>query len=73
MSKQTAVEFLIKEFSDILGPIDTTPMQDLLIMDACKQAKKMFKEQTIDFTFNYFLNNQNGEDIEQYYNETFKK
>ena len=43
--KQTAVEFLIKEFSEILGPIDTKPMQDLLIMDAMKQAKEMEKQQ----------------------------
>jgi len=39
--KQTALEFLIKEFSEILGPLDTKPMQDLLIMDAIKNAKEM--------------------------------
>jgi hypothetical protein len=43
--KQTAVEFLIKEFSEILGPLDTKPMQDLLMMDAMKRAKQMDKEQ----------------------------
>jgi len=46
--KQTAVEFLIKEFSDILGPLDTKPMQDLLIMDAMKKAKEMEKSQIVD-------------------------
>jgi len=39
--KQTAVEYLIKEFSEILGPIDTKPMQDLLMMDAMKRAKEI--------------------------------
>lgn len=42
---QTAVEFLIKEFSEILGPLETKPMQDLLMMDAIKRAKQMDKEQ----------------------------
>jgi hypothetical protein len=44
-NKQTAVEFLIKEFSEILGPLETKPMQDLLMMDAMKQAKQMDIEQ----------------------------
>jgi hypothetical protein len=44
-NKQTAVDFLIKEFSDILGPLETKPMQDLLMMAAMKQAKEMEKEQ----------------------------
>ena len=45
MGKQTAVEFLIKEFSEILGPLDTKPIQDLLMMDAMKRAKQMDIEQ----------------------------
>lgn len=48
-NKQTAVEFLIKEFSEILGPIDTKSMQDLLLMDAMNQAKEMEKQQLVDF------------------------
>ena len=39
--KQTAVEYLTKEFSDILGPLDTKPMQDLLLVDAIKRALEM--------------------------------
>jgi hypothetical protein len=70
MSKQTAVEFLIKEFNDILGPLDTKPMQDLLMMDAMKRAKQMEKEQMIDA---YYEGKQYGfkEQGEQYYNETY--
>ena len=41
----TAVEFLIKEFSDILGPIETTVMGDLLLVDAIKKAKEMEEQQ----------------------------
>ena len=43
--KQTAVDFLINEFSEILGLLETKPMQDLLMMAAMKQAKAMDKEQ----------------------------
>ena len=78
MKNQTAVEFLIKEFSDILGPLDTKPMQDLLMMDAMKKAKAMEKQQIIDavnvgfdegakFPEDIKLNN-----AEQYYNQTYK-
>lgn len=43
--KQTAVEFLLEEFSEILGKIKTQPMQDLLLVDAVKLAKKIEIEQ----------------------------
>jgi hypothetical protein len=42
---QTAVEWLIWEFSEILGAIKTEPMQDLLIVDAINKAKQMDTEQ----------------------------
>ncbi len=45
MSKTTAVDYLVKEFSDILGAITTKPMQDLLIVDAVNKAKKLEREQ----------------------------
>jgi len=43
--KQTAVDFLINEFSEILGPLETKPMHDILMMDAMKRAKEMDMEQ----------------------------
>ena len=72
--KQTAVEFLIKEFSEILGPIDTKPMQDLLIMDAMKQAKEMEKQQILLFAEEYdaYVFRGGSATEEQYYNEQFK-
>lgn len=46
MEKQiSAVDFLIKEFSDIMGVIETTPMQNLLMVDGLTQAKELFELQ----------------------------
>lgn len=72
--KQTSVEFLIKEFSDIIGPLDTKPMQDLLMMDAMKMAKAMEKEHN-EYFFNCGRNYQlTGEGtFTETYNETYGK
>ena len=78
--KQTAIEFLIKEFSDILGPLETKPMQDLLMMDAMKRAKQMEKSQMINFADDYVDNcvipNENMAiptkmDVPEYYEEVY--
>lgn len=46
MEKQiSAVDFLVKEFSDILGAIETNSMQNLLMVDGVKQAKELFELQ----------------------------
>ena len=78
---KTAVEFLVKEFSDMLGPLDIKPMQDLLLVDAIKRAKEMEKEQIIEA----FAKGSNEESdyhgfqfitpdkAIEYYNETFKQ
>jgi len=72
--KKTSVEFLIKEFSDIIGPLDTKPMQDLLMMDAMKTAKAMEKEHN-EYFFNCGRNYQlTGEGtFTETYNETYGK
>jgi hypothetical protein len=78
--QQTAVNFLIKEFSDILGPIETKPMQNLLMMDAMKRAKEMEKEK--HEKFNKLLNDEKQlgisdlktiERIQWYYNTYFNE
>ena len=72
---KTAVEFLVKEFSDMLGPLDIKPMQDLLLVDAIKRAKEMEKEQIIYAHVaghNAPSSTIKNWDAEQYYNETFK-
>ena len=46
--KKTAVDYLINEFSDILGNLKTEPMQDLLLVDAVNKAKTMEIEQIKD-------------------------
>jgi hypothetical protein len=43
--KQTAVDWLVEELSDVLGPMDTNSIRDLLLMDAINRAKEMEKEQ----------------------------
>lgn len=72
--KQTAVEWLIKEFSAILGPIKTEPMQDMLLGDAFKKAKAMEKEQIVDALVDgrTQYRDKNIVSAEQYYNETYK-
>jgi hypothetical protein len=73
--KQTAVEYLVKEFSDILGPLDIKPMQDLLLVDAIKRAKEMEEQQIIDAFKRGAINEMNGIeeiDSEQYYKKNFK-
>jgi hypothetical protein len=73
--KQTAVEFLIKEFSDILGPLDTKPMQDLLMMDSMKRAKEMEKEisrKMYEHATWAILDHGHGETFDEYWNRTFK-
>ena len=47
--KQTAVEWLVEELSDVLGPMDTNSIRDLLLMDAINRAKEMEKEQMVDW------------------------
>ena len=72
MSKQTAVEYLLQEFSEIIGKVNFTVTQDLFIRDAVIKAKEMEKEQIIDA---FDEGNSNGFIIkcgEQYYNENYK-
>ena len=71
--KKTSVEFLIKEFSDIIGPLDTKPMQDLLMMDAMKRAKAMEKDQLKETAIHFFPTSLKKEHFEHYYNETYGK
>lgn len=77
MSKQqTAVEFLMKEISAILGPIKTEPMQDLLMKDAYYKALAMEKEQS-EKMYNHAtlanLDTGHGQSFEEYYNKTYKQ
>ena len=74
MPKQSAVEFLIKEFNDILGPIETQPIQDLRIIEAIHQARQMHIEQTttayLDGCYDWINKQYKGK--KQYYLENYK-
>ena len=77
MKKQTAVEWLLEEFSAIIGRVSFTVTQDLFIRDAVIKAKEMEKEQIIDaFGVGCHVESTRlihyNEMAEQYYNETFK-
>jgi hypothetical protein len=75
--KQTAVEYLLEEFSAIIGRVNFTVTQDLFIRDAVIKAKEMEKEQIIDaFGVGCHVESTRlihyNDMAEQYYNETFK-
>lgn len=73
MEKQTAVEYLLEEFSAIIGTVSFTVTQDLFIRDAVIKAKEMEQEQIIDA---FDTGRRKGDwifDGEKYYNETYKK
>ena len=78
MKQKTAVEYLIKEFSDILGKLQTDSMQNLLLLDAVNKAKAMEKQQIIE-AFGVGCQVESTRLIgyhdmaEQYYNETYGK
>jgi hypothetical protein len=77
--KQTAVEYLTKEFSEILGKVTTTPLQDLLLVDAITIAKEKAKQQIIDAWENGYEHgacvNEDKDKYHgiQYYNETYEQ
>tara|TARA_R110000868_G_scaffold199895_1_gene447025 strand:- start:39 stop:317 length:279 start_codon:yes stop_codon:yes gene_type:complete len=89
MKKQTAVEFLVKEFSSILEKLNFTAVQGLLLKDALEKAKEMEKEQiTNSYVTGHIdpliMKNYKGLSVDEirielkkqakeYYNETFKK
>ena len=73
--KQTAVEYLLQEFSDIIGKVSFTVTQDLFITDAAIKAKEMEKEQ-IKQAYNdgkaAVIHIENNSSLEEYYEKTFK-
>ena len=76
MKKQTAVEYLLEEFSAIIGTVSFTVTQDLFIRDAVIKAKEMEKEQIKDAHLIGLITSMEMEatkQSEQYYNETYKK
>jgi hypothetical protein len=74
-NKQTAVDFFLKEMSDIIGIVNADAFQNLLMVDAYNKAKEMEKKQIKDaFTDGcigelYELNAYYTS--EKYYNQTY--
>jgi hypothetical protein len=73
--KQTAVEYLLEEFSAIIGRVNFTVTQDLFIRDAVIKAKEMEKENIMQ-AYNdgkaAVINIKNNMSLEEYYDKTFK-
>ena len=73
MSKQTSIDFLIKECSAIFENVNFTSMQGLLLKDAVEEARHMHQVEIMEA---FEDGNEQSfickEGIE-YYNETFKK
>jgi len=69
MRKKTAVEYLVKEFSDMIGKINLSGMQELLLMDAITKAKALEKQQIEDA---YEQGDIQLVNSEQYYTQTYK-
>jgi hypothetical protein len=76
-TKKTAVDYLLREISEILGEVSTHGLQNLLLVDAYKKAKLMEKEQIIDaFNESRLTNPMLGfkhVTFEEYYNETYEQ
>jgi hypothetical protein len=73
----TSIDYLVKEFSEILGALTTQPMQDLLLVDAINKAKEMHKQEIVSsYNCAFFGHGIDGRPCtsgERYYQETFKK
>jgi hypothetical protein len=74
MEQQTAVEFLLIKFNEIVKIFDIDENHLILLLDAIKTSKEMEKEQITE-AFKHgelpplFVNYN----AEEYYNETYKK
>ena len=73
MSKQTSVDFLIEEFSAILGKVNFTAMQGLLLKDAVEEARHMHEVEIMRAFYDGNPTCYQDKDGQQYYNETYKK
>ncbi len=73
-NKKTAVDFFLKEMSDIIGIVNTDAFQNLLMIDAYNKAKQMEKEQIVESHLQglYSAIKMKGErQSEEYYTENF--
>jgi len=73
--KQTAVEYLLEEFSAIIGRVNFTVTQDLFIRDAVIKAKEMEKENIMQ-AYNdgkaAVIHIEQNMSLEEYYDKNFK-
>lgn len=69
----TAVEYLINELSDIIGPIEATISGELLLAGAIERAKEKGKEQLKDaYDAGVWDVGCKAPNFDEYYKRTFK-
>jgi len=73
MTKQTSVDFLIEEFSEIFGKVNFTAMQGLLLKDAVEKARHMHEIEIMRAFYDGNPTCYQDKDGQQYYNKTYKK
>jgi hypothetical protein len=75
MEKQTAVEFLLIKFNEIVKIFDIDENHLILLLDAIKTSKEMEKEQITEAfkEGNLYHGWALKHEPEQYYNKTYKK
>ena len=77
-NKQSSVEWLYKELTEILCDIQVSPVKAIAIYERLKQAKAMHKKEIIEafdegqeYEYQYHINSTPKFDSETYYNETY--
>ena len=72
MKKQTSVDFLLQEFSEILRNVNFTVMQALILKDAVEEARDMHEVEIMRAFYDGNPTCYQDKDGQQYYNETYK-
>lgn len=69
--KQSSIDFLLDKFGNIIGDMNTSNEQDLMLMEIIKQAKTMHRQEIIDAYHTNPLEAKFKNIGADYYNETF--
>lgn len=76
--KQSSIDFLLDKFGNIIGDMNTSNEQDLMLMEIIKQAKAMHRGEIEYANYNgqslhakYTTDRMMRENAEYYYEETF--
>jgi hypothetical protein len=72
MRHQTAVEFLVKELSEVLGTLNLDSAQESSLIEAIKKSNKMFEDQIVKAAcHDPFLGNLPKSEGDHYFKKTY--